>query len=313
MERFYSRGYPDITTVAQTREDFLTQLSPGQMVCHARAINVADVSLIGLWEKPLCVGGTVLLPNRTGLLLPMSWDGDFLMDGHSLTEGEAYAVDSPNGFISRGTNRYFYALQVEREPLIHSLAALQGVHFESISLHSGALKLPARAKNRIAKNLHSLLFAVNNKDIPRDQLAIETRDYIYNSFLEIYLANPIQPHRRKSSWRRYTYIIRIAEDRYAANDHSGVSLADLCAATQVSSSTLSEAFNRVTGMSPIKYFKTRAINDVHDLLVESEHQRGAIAKIAMRHGFTELGRFSLEYKKVFGVSPSVTLREPIPD
>jgi len=36
-----------------------------------------------------------------------------------------------------------------------------------------------------------------------------------------------------------------------------------------------------------------------------------VAKIATRFGFTELGRFSVEYREMFGESPSTTLHQPL--
>jgi AraC-like DNA-binding protein len=40
----------------------------------------------------------------------------------------------------------------------------------------------------------------------------------------------------------------------------------------------------------------------------SSYQVCTVSEIAMRFGFSELGRFSVEYRKVFGQSPSATLR-----
>jgi AraC-like DNA-binding protein len=43
-------------------------------------------------------------------------------------------------------------------------------------------------------------------------------------------------------------------------------------------------------------------------LGDAWHARETITEVAMRHGFPELGRFSVAYRALFGESPSATLR-----
>ncbi|MGI9241910.1 MAG: helix-turn-helix domain-containing protein, partial [Verrucomicrobiales bacterium] len=86
-----------------------------------------------------------------------------------------------------------------------------------------------------------------------------------------------------------------------------VSLADLCRATGVGKSTLYEAFHLVCGLAPMAYFHKRKLTAVRSALVESRPARGAVKQVALRVGFTELGRFAREYRKLFGELPSVKL------
>ena len=86
-----------------------------------------------------------------------------------------------------------------------------------------------------------------------------------------------------------------------------VSLADLCAAASVSKSTLYLAFQRVCGQPPLEYFYRRRLTRARLSLLESSPQRGAVKRAALDTGFTELGRFAVEYRRLFGESPSATL------
>lgn len=306
VTRSYSRGYPDISSVMRTSEDFLTQLSPGEMVCHARTVSVGRASLIGLWERPKCVGGSVLSPDLTGVLIPLSWDGEFVMNGHCMAPGEVYSVDSPLGFLSRGSNRYFYALQVERQALLKTLAALQGVQLEDVTLLHGPLRLTYGSVAWLSHRFHRQLHGLEDQGLPQEQQPRAFLESLYQVMLEIHCVVPpsIRP---RSRWRQATQIVRLAEARFAAMQGASISLADLCAASCSSSTTLYQAFEQVVGMPPLRYFRARGINNVHQKLLKSAYSRGAVTECATTHGFTELGRFSIEYKKIFGVSPSVTL------
>ena len=307
VERSYSRYYPDLESLTVIREDFLTQLEPGDQVCHARALDGLSGSLLGLWERPLCVGGVLLRPEFTGIVLPVSWEGVYLMNGHLMAANEAFAFDGCDGFVSRGKNRFLYALALEKSQLEKSLAALRGVGRESISLPLGPLHLPAAMRNELSRRFHAWLHA--DQRVAGEQVAGKpVMESLYQCLLEIHIASTPEVERSNSSWRRASRTVRLAMDEFARlNGH--VSLADLCAAASVSRSTLYAAFQQVAGMAPLQYFRARGINDVHQQLTDADYRRGAVGEIAMRAGFTELGRFSAEYRKVYGVNPSVTLAQ----
>jgi AraC-like DNA-binding protein len=86
-----------------------------------------------------------------------------------------------------------------------------------------------------------------------------------------------------------------------------LTLADLCAAAGVGKSALYTAFHRVCGVSPLAYFHKRRLTQARSLLINSEPRSGAVKHAALSAGLTALGRFSVEYRQLFGESPSITL------
>ena len=98
-----------------------------------------------------------------------------------------------------------------------------------------------------------------------------------------------------------------AEERFFASQGAAVSLADLCAATGVSQSTLYRAFDAVCGEPPLAYFHKRRLTVAGRVLVKSSARHGGVKRAAMAAGLTEFGRFSVEYRRLFGESPSATL------
>jgi transcriptional regulator GlxA family with amidase domain len=86
------------------------------------------------------------------------------------------------------------------------------------------------------------------------------------------------------------------------------SLLDLTEATGTSPSTLLRTFNTHHGVSPMQYVKMLRLQAVRRALLESDPLRGSVGGIASEYGFRQPGRFSADYRKVYGELPSVTLR-----
>jgi len=106
-------------------------------------------------------------------------------------------------------------------------------------------------------------------------------------------------------------VVRAAETRFAQADGNPVSLADLCAAAGVGKNGLHQAFERYCGESPIAYLHKRRMTKARSTLLNSEPHRGAVKRAALDVGLTELGRFSRDYRRLFGESPSITLSRSV--
>jgi transcriptional regulator GlxA family with amidase domain len=63
-------------------------------------------------------------------------------------------------------------------------------------------------------------------------------------------------------------------------------------------------------MGPIRYLRLRRMNLAHRALLAADPAQKTVTEIATGHGFWELGRFSVEYRTLFGEPPSASLRRP---
>ena len=81
----------------------------------------------------------------------------------------------------------------------------------------------------------------------------------------------------------------------------------LCLALRTSPRTLEAAFSACAGMGPHRFFMLRRLNRANALLCRAEPEPGTVTRIASELGFTELGRFAVRYRQLFGESPSQTL------
>lgn len=76
----------------------------------------------------------------------------------------------------------------------------------------------------------------------------------------------------------------------------------------VSPRWLYRAFNAEAGMSPAKYLRHYRMTQARLELLEADPARVKVTDVAVSWGFWELGRFAVQYRRLFGECPSQTLR-----
>ncbi|MEU7908844.1 AraC family transcriptional regulator [Actinoplanes sp. NPDC049118] len=93
------------------------------------------------------------------------------------------------------------------------------------------------------------------------------------------------------------------------NTDRALTVAEMATAAGVRPRALQLAFRRHRDTTPTQYARRVRMERAHRDLQASDPTTGAtVAMIATRWGFTHLGRFSTDYRAVYGTSPSHTLR-----
>lgn len=95
-----------------------------------------------------------------------------------------------------------------------------------------------------------------------------------------------------------------------AHDDEPIYLAGLCKVAGVSERTLRSAFQRIYGVSPIRFLHLHRMSQVRRAILRADPATDRVRDIATRFGFANLGRFAVEFRELFGQSPSKLLREP---
>jgi AraC-like DNA-binding protein len=108
-------------------------------------------------------------------------------------------------------------------------------------------------------------------------------------------------HSRMPVMRRFDQVIE-------ANPGKPLYIAEVCAAIGVPARTLRFHCLHQLGMGPHQYLLLRRMNLVRRALASADPASRTVTDIATEHGFWELGRFSVAFRKLFGESPSATLR-----
>lgn len=102
-------------------------------------------------------------------------------------------------------------------------------------------------------------------------------------------------------------LVRRAEEYALAHLGGALSVEDLARAAGVSLRCLQENFQTFRGVTPMQYVRERRMERVRaDLSTATPGT--SVTAVALRWGFTQLGRFAVEYRQLYGESPSETLR-----
>ena len=282
------------------------QLEPGPCRCRIEFI-AAGQTFLYREHYPLrtrMVGE--LLGNRFGLSLPLcgpdtKFSGEVV--GPSLLPsamtGEEIDLLAAGGF------RHLVVL-LDHERLLQ-LAEQAGMPREvQSSLRRGRSGMPLAAKLQavaaFSQRVQHLLrqAAVGESQIAADQF----EEWVYGQALSI-LDVKQQPVGRPPGAVLVRRAIEIGDDY-----RGPVPVATLCRLLRVSPGTLERAFKTATGVTPHAFFLRRRLTRARNVLLREDPKQRRVTDIASELGFSELGRFAVRYRQMFGESPSETLKRP---
>ena len=101
--------------------------------------------------------------------------------------------------------------------------------------------------------------------------------------------------------------VKFAEDYIEAHYAEDIGIEHLLEVSDVSARALYSGFQKFRNTSPMKFLKATRLDKVHQALRHAGLD-DCVTRIAIDHGFKQLGRFSSDYRQRFGESPSATLK-----
>jgi len=107
---------------------------------------------------------------------------------------------------------------------------------------------------------------------------------------------------------RHRQIVARFERALEERPEEMLSLGDICRVVGAAERTLNLACQEFLGEGAVRYARNRRLDLVHARLRASDPATTLVTKVAMDHGFWELGRFAQAYRLRFGERPSDTLR-----
>jgi AraC-like DNA-binding protein len=111
-----------------------------------------------------------------------------------------------------------------------------------------------------------------------------------------------------SAHRRHETIMRRFRTAIAGRPDEAVYIADLCSMVGAPERTLRLCCYESLGMGPKRYLLLRRMNLARQALRMANAATTTVTEIAARYGFWNFGRFSVEFKALYGEMPSATLR-----
>jgi AraC-like DNA-binding protein len=107
---------------------------------------------------------------------------------------------------------------------------------------------------------------------------------------------------------RHANIMALFENALTAHAGYPLTIFEICASIGVPERTLRACCAEFLGVGPTRYLLLRRLNMARSALRRADPASTSVAEIARQHQFSELGRFAVTYRTIFGEMPSTTLR-----
>lgn len=194
-----------------------------------------------------------------------------------------------------------------------NLLAEMAVEFGYLSHQQSPRFCQAPISPQVDAELHYLIQAIEKHPQPNAMNSNPARPDPaadqYARLLSLALFRHSDSHMGQIAQNRMPVDHRIEAIRHYVMRHIREDLAmeDLASLCKVSVKTLYNLFNREFGITPSAYIRELKLEAVHQCLKEDDSLLN-VTQVALDFGFTNLGRFSGQYKQLFGESPSTTLK-----
>jgi AraC family ethanolamine operon transcriptional activator len=200
---------------------------------------------------------------------------------------------------------------VERERIQEATLALNGRPMPIPDDYAVSFQLKENDGRRIAATIQAL-FTLEVSSAPSRAANVMFRSLEEQFHYDLARSlDEAQHHNRTPAVKHVTQrrvLMQRAEDCLRANISEPFSLQEFAKAVRTSVRMLEYHFRQIYGVTPAAWFRSMKLNAIHRELRQLHGADIRISDIAMRWGFLHLGRFSLEYRRLFGESPSDTLR-----
>lgn len=280
------------------------QLEPGTCRCQIDFIAAGNTFLYRE-HYPLRTHLTgELLHNRFGFAIPDQGPG-LKFSGEEMDccrLASAMTGEEMDVFAEGGVRQFVVLLDQARLLALAEDAGLPLAVRRALRPGRSTMPLVARpqAVSALGQSLRARVRAAASGRLRVD--AADFEDWVYAQALSIVDVRDV-PCGRPSA----AVLVRRAVE--AMDSHRGpVRIAQLCSLLRVSPGTLENAFKSVAGVTPHTFFLRRRLNHARSVLLREDPVRRKVTDIATELGFSELGRFAVRYRQMFGETPSETLR-----
>ena len=217
--------------------------------------------------------------------------------------GEAFELRTPAG-------QGLFGVVVQRSALAEA-AERQGCSLDWDGLARAELwQLPAEAHLACLMTLHQWLPedpAAGPRRPQHAQALQAMQDQLLGLLLDLLDAGQVEPEARQQAGRRQQLVAR-ARALIEARPDEPPGVAQLCEALHVSRRTLQYVFEDQLGLSPLQALRAQRLNGARRQLRQVAAQGLGVQDVAAHWGFWHLSQFGADYRRLFGESPSETLR-----
>ncbi|UCH75627.1 MAG: helix-turn-helix domain-containing protein [Rhodospirillales bacterium] len=304
--------FTDVDQMAQPVREagvVFRQLSAGLFAGGTTRMLFGDLKIHHTWSSPTTFSRVDPDPDSVFFLVPIRWHGELLWNGRPVESPTLIVQAGGDEYTRRATSLNGFTFAVSHHELTGTLAVLGGREPEDVAPRSGILppELPGFAALRQALSGLASQLRISPRSIEDESFVSAARNRILASCVDVLLAAGGALDEPPPSLPRRLRITRKVEEFALEALPRAVSLAEMCRAAGVSARALQYAFQDLYGMSPLNYVKLRRLGLARKTLLASPGRASPVKWAAIGAGFSELGRFSAEYRALFGERPSETV------
>ena len=243
---------------------------------------------------------------RVGRIGPQPIGGDSLafqrggVEFELLTPG-GYAIF---GVVVRGEVLHRHAEFVEHADRIGRAAIGRAAIGQAAQ--TGIIPIDTQNKSRFCALLAGMLDDAANAALS-ERARRNLQASVLSSLFELCTTASLEPVAIPARPRRQ-WIVSEARDYVLANRDRPIGVPELCERLHVSRRTLQYCFQDVLGLAPASYLRAIRLNGARRDLCDAAPGERTVQDVAAAWGFWHLSQFATDYRKLFGVRPSETLK-----
>ena len=274
-----------------------TQLEPGTLHTGRAIVDLGPLRVsyrsfnLGLKGEGALLPGKSLVGIIGDSLTRARWSGAEVTSDHvaSTTQGLDIRTEGPSSF-------YFLTFDADELQYRNVLEGLV-----QNPLRAQRLRAHLRVLFSTFKTRHGLTRA-RQSQVARLLLALASTDDAHDT----------NHHQKPRALSRRITAVRTCERYMREHINETVTLSHLTEVSGLRARSLINAFEALTGLSPIAYLKRRRLTGVHRALQKADSTNTRIIDVATNWGFWHMGHFTSDYRAMFGETPSETLRRRDP-
>jgi len=292
-------------------------LGPGTFQAHLLHIDMAEFALdLIRYSRPVAIKGR-WRPGFVTLVFGLSVPDGAVALGHLHHAEALMLLDHATGIDGRLPAWTEWAMLTLGRDRFEAEVQRRGGEAALACMHAGLpLHVPEPEKGRLRYLLHAVgdRPGIASQLLQRPDSAAALEEDMLAAYLEAFIVTRrARPMGRGTLQRRHR-LVRKAEHYVFAHLDDSIRMAKLCREIGTSARSLEYASRSIYGMGAMEYLRTVRLNEVRKALLKAgSPARTTVTAAAMYWGFWHLGEFAAAYRRLFGETPSGTLRSSAGD
>jgi AraC-like DNA-binding protein len=285
------------------------QLGPGVPSFKMLQVTGRDLLIFRSNVAPKMTSTIVPHTDWMVLMAPVDWHGAYVFNGQEARPFDIFVSGGPDGYSTTSDRRHNLALGLRKSRLRKDCARLSGLHVEDIALDDQRIALGSAMGTRFFRRMLEIIAASMDAPLGPGKFSLDAvvENDLFAEIAGLIMAETIEENAFSKFNTDPLRVVRRAESLFEDRPADPPSIAELCKAANVGSTTLHLCFNEVYGVSPIAYLQAKRITNARCAILASERSPPSVKDVALSFGFTNSGRFASRYRSLFGEFPSETL------